>query len=275
MKFPAAIEKRSDPAVNWLRRVRDGEEKEFAFCEGVKLAEELVKSEVSIVGVFCSGAMEEFGRRFLERHRKPAPLSLLSEPVMTFVSDVKTPPGLIVIVKRPQPPREEALSGSGNPLFLVLHELQLPQNVGALFRTAEAAEVAEVILTKNTADPFSPKALRGSSGSVFRVPSKSQADFPTLLHEFFTKDIQTVAAMQDGEVRYDEWDWTRPTALVLGPEAAGFSPAQKKLFKTTVRIPMAGRVESLNVATAAAVCLFVAARQRHGWKAGGTHAAQR
>jgi tRNA G18 (ribose-2'-O)-methylase SpoU len=146
--------------------------------------------------------------------------------------------------------------------FLILIGAQLPQNVGAMLRTAEGAGVVEVWICEATTDPFGPKAVRGSSGSCFRVPVRVGMRLDQALERLQSAGITPVAATQNGTIDYDRFDWRKPAALVLGAEGTGFSTEQEALFTTKLRIPMAGKIESLNVATAAAVCLFEAARQR-------------
>ena len=259
--MPAArIEKRTDPAVRFLRRVRDGDEPERVFCEGHRLLEELLKSGWPPQEIYSTAGHVERVKQLLSRFsREGAPLRVLSEDVMAFVSSVDSAPGVIAVAKKR--PARPAPSG-GMPLVLVLHGLQLPQNVGAILRTAEAAGVSEIWTTRGTADPFGPKALRGSSGSAFRLPIRAAASLTEAASAISTSGAVIVGATQNGRLAYDRLDWTRPIALVLGSEGGGFSEADAALLTETAKIPMAGSVESLNVAGAAAVCLFEAARQR-------------
>lgn len=253
------IEKRSDPMIRHLRKVRDGEDHERVFCEGFRLVEELLKSGWPVQEAYATPETEDRARALLHKHGSPtAPLRLLSESVMAFVSSVETPPGLIAVAKKKRTPSTSPAA----PLIVVLHGLQLPQNVGALLRSAEAAGASEVWTTRSTADPFNPKALRGSSGSAFRLPIFAYTSLADVARDLKTRGVLLVAAHQDGAVPYDRVDWCAPTALAVGSEGAGFAGSDASLFDLTIRIPMAGAVESLNVANAASVCLFEAARQR-------------
>jgi tRNA G18 (ribose-2'-O)-methylase SpoU len=179
---------------------------------------------------------------------------------MEFVSDVKSPPGLVIICKRNQQTATE--SPTANPLILVLHGQQLPQNMGGMIRTAEGAGVTSIWVTQNTVDPLSAKSIRASSGSVFRMSLRRQKDLSDYVHALKKEKILVVAADQDGDIDYDGFDWSQPVALIMGAEGAGFADKEKEMFDRLVRIPMAGRLESLNVGVAAAICLFEAARQR-------------
>ena len=252
------VTKRSDPAVRRLRAVRDREWTDLVFCEGYRLIEEAIKSGWPVDALFATDETVPRARELLRTSKRGAPLTVLSADVMSFVSDVSTPPGLVALVTG----RAPAEKPRGVPLELVLSGLQLPQNVGALVRVAEAAGVSAIATTRTCADPWGPKALRGSAGSAFRVPIQTGAAFSELLDGFRSAGLAAVAATQNGTIDYDRFDWNRPAALAIGSEARGFTEEELARFDARLRIPMLGRVESLNAATAGAVCLFEAARQR-------------
>lgn len=256
------ILKRSDPIVRRLREARDRKNGSLVFCEGQKVVEELLRSSWETASLYCTKERHPTANKLLANAKKQVPLTVLSDDVMNFCSDVATPPGLIALAKPSRlfdHDRDRSLEGSLN---LVIHNVQLPQNVGALLRTAEAAGVDQVYLTDQAADPWGPKALRGSSGSIFRLAINPKRSLETVIAELRTKKIRCVAATQNGRLVYDNMDWTGGIALVMGSEGAGFTQKEIFVFDDTIKIPMKGRVESLNVSTAAAVCLFEAARQR-------------
>lgn len=257
------IEKRTDPTVLKLRHVRDGSDRSMVFCEGEKLIHDLFESSWRPMGLYCAPEFRETAKTLIARHKKQSlPIAVLSESVMKFCSDLVTPPGLIALAKPPIFEERRPLASASAPLLLILHGVQLPQNAGALIRTAEAAGVTEIITTPNTADVFGPKALRGSTGSAFRLPVRRGAIFSDLLIKLQGEKIRSIAATQNGKTAYDEFNWNQPVALIVGSEGAGFTDKEIQQFDETVAIPMKGRVESLNVGIAAAICLFEAARQR-------------
>ncbi len=257
------INKRSDPQVLLLRKVRDGKDRSMVFCEGEKLVAELFASDWRPRALFCTQSKTSLADRLI-RNSEPIPLTVLSDDVMSFCSDLTTPQGLIALAKPPEK-LFHTVPAQGAVLGLVIHGVQLPQNVGALLRTAEGAGVTEVFASASSADPWGPKALRGSSGSAFRVPVHRLSSLAAITEQLRSRGIKSIAATQHGKVSYDKVDWTRSVALVMGSEGAGFSENEIKMLDQTITIPMKGKVESLNVATAAAVCLFEASRQRgHG-----------
>ena len=256
------IDKRSDPAVRLLRHVRDGADRSRVFVEGGKSIREMIASGWVPAAIYCrpDTLSEATGLRV---PHPSIPLVTLSADVMRFVSDLSTPPGLIAIAKRRRSP--EPNPGAAR-LDLVLQGVQLPQNVGSLIRLAEAAGVAQVWVTQGTADPWGPKAVRGSAGSVFRVPVRAGLSLAETAKQLAAAGVALVGASARGSVDYDAFDWRAPAALAVGAEGSGFAPEDERNFSALIRIPMRGRAESLNVAAAAAVCLFEADRQR---RAGG------
>jgi TrmH family RNA methyltransferase len=257
-----AIDKRTHPTVNLLRTVRDGRDERHVFCEGAKLVEELLGSSWHVTGLYCVASKRSVAQALLKSSRRPGvSLSILSESVMAFCSDLDTPPGVIALALRPM--SSSATSGENtHPLDVVLHGVQLPQNVGAILRVAEAAGVNRIVSTETSADFYGPKTLRSSAGSAFRLTLKRAKTLSDALNDARKNKRAILAASQHGAVSYDEWDWAKPATLILGSEGRGFSEDDLSLATHTISIPMQGEVESLNVAITAAVCLFEAARQR-------------
>jgi TrmH family RNA methyltransferase len=151
---------------------------------------------------------------------------------------------------------------AANPLLVVLHQINNPVNVGAIIRTAEAAGAIGVITTRNTSDPFSPKSLRGAMGSAFRLPIWSGRTFEEVVGWCRERGIVTACADGEATTDYTDLDWTKATALMLGPESTGFTAEELMHADQSVKIPMQGLAESLNVSVAAGILLFEAARQR-------------
>jgi TrmH family RNA methyltransferase len=256
------IHKRSDPLARRIREVRDGRNTQLMMAEGPKIIEEALRSQAPFDTLVCDQTAMPRHEKLL---RKIDPgLSrtyLMKNNVMTFVSDLKSPPGILALIKRPSPHPLE-FSDHKPALILILHQLQLPQNVGGLIRTAEAAGVTQMILTGKTADPFGPKAIRGSSGSIFRMSIHHAAGITNIFKVLKKHKIPITGLTPKGKEQYTQINWKQPIALVLGSEGSGFELNVDKEIKTTVQIPMEGSVESLNVAAAGAICLYEAHRQR-------------
>ncbi len=237
------------------RRVRQREGR-FA-VEGTRLVEEAVRTGVDLALVFYTKAWAETPaavRLLPPLARARDGMWLVSEPVLAACAGTQTPQGVLVVVPFPiLQPRPG--------LILILDGLRDPGNLGTILRSAEAAGAGEVILAPGSVDLYNPKVVRGAMGAHFRL-SVSSLDWPAISGK--VSEHAVWLADMAGMVTYDAVDWTKPSMLILGGEAAGASEAALALSTGRVSIPMADGVESLNAAMAASVILFEAARQRRG-----------
>jgi RNA methyltransferase, TrmH family len=260
------ITSRDNSLLRQARAVRDGKIDELIYVEGLRLCEEAYRSRLAIEAVIVS---EELARKeraagvINELSQVSRRSASVSEKLLESISYTKTPQGIVVLAQRPEASEKRlAASLETNPLLVVLHQLNNPVNVGAILRTAEAAGATGVITTKNTSDPFSPKSLRGAMGSAFRLPIWSGPSYDEVIEWCRKHEIATVCADVEATNAYTEVDWTKPHAVLLGPESAGFTDGELERADKRVTIPMRGSAESLNVSVAAGILLFEAARQR-------------
>lgn len=259
------VSSRSNASVRRARAVRDGKERGFIFIEGVRLCEEATDAALDIETVFHTEQVEEDGRAsalLSSLAATGARLLAVTPDVLDFISDTKTAQGVVALALRPRADEASFAPLGGAPLVVVLHRLNNPSNAGAILRAAEAAGANGVISTRGTTDLLSPKSLRGSMGSAFRLPLWVGAEFDEALRWCAARGVATVATAADAPLKHTELDWTRPRAVVVGPEASGLSQAELAATDERVRVPMRPRVESLNAAVALGVILYEAARQR-------------
>jgi TrmH family RNA methyltransferase len=263
---PTHITSRDNSLLRRARAVRDGKISESIFVEGLRLCEEALASKLEIEAVISSdeiAAKDRAAQAIAELTRVAKTSVSVSEKLLESISFTKSPQGIIVLVGRPADDQESfSKRQAKSPLLVVLHEINNPVNVGAIVRAAEAAGATGVIATANTADPFSPKALRGAMGSAFRLPIWRGADYSNVISWCRSKQIRTIVADLSGSIGYSDVKWTQPSALILGRESTGLSSEETSSADQVVRIPMHGATESLNVAVAAGIILFEAARQR-------------
>jgi TrmH family RNA methyltransferase len=144
----------------------------------------------------------------------------------------------------------------------VLVEVQDPGNVGTVLRSAEASGATGAVLTTGTVDLYSPKVVRSSAGSLFHLPVARHLTAPEAIDALRLASWRVLAASSDGAASIHEEDLAGRVAVMFGNEARGLDPDVVALTDGTVRIPIHGRAESLNLAAAATVVLFEAARQR-------------
>lgn len=184
----------------------------------------------------------------------------LAPGVLERVADTVTPQPLLTVVRMPEA-RLEDLSPAAT-FVVVCADVRDPGNAGAVVRAADAAGADAVVCCLGTADPFNPKTVRASAGSVLHLPIVSGPEAPVALAALGRAGLRRVAAVAHGGIPHTEADLAAPVALVLGNEASGLAPAVGAEIDEEVTIPLGGRAESLNVSLAAAVLCFEARRQR-------------
>lgn len=190
----------------------------------------------------------------------PGQTFVVKEDVFLSMTDTKTPQGVLMVLSQPSWPKEGFFEKGGTYLFL--ETVQDPGNLGTIFRTAEAAGAAGVIMNRECADLFSPKTIRSTMGSIFRQPFLIVSDFPAVLEEAKKAGVRLLAGDLKGKGEYYEEELKGSIGFLIGNEGQGLSAEAKEAADVRVRIPMEGRVDSLNAAVAAAVLLFEAKRQR-------------
>ena len=183
----------------------------------------------------------------------------VTDRVMDALAPVRSPSGVVSLAERPAVAASSLLSPA--PALVVAGiGVQDPGNVGALIRSADAGGATGVLLDQDSADPWGWKALRASMGSAFRVPVVRETQALARLALWRSQGIRIAAADPHEGSRIYDADLVRPLVLVLGAEGAGLSPAILQHADCRLRIPMRPRVESLNVAVAAALLVYEAAR---------------
>ncbi len=186
---------------------------------------------------------------------------LVSDDVMKTMSDTLTPQGILAVIVQPSYSLDEILNRKPAQL-LVLEHIQDPGNLGTMFRTAEGAGTSAILMTRDTVDLFSPKVIRSTMGSIYRMPFLVVDDLAQTIHLLQEDGIQFFAAHLKGETNYDLMDYQGPTAFLIGNEGNGLSDEIAKCADKYIRIPMGGQLESLNAAMAAGILMYEAARQR-------------
>ena len=261
------ITSRDNPKLKFARKVREGRERGFIFIEGLRLAEEVLRSEIEISEVFFTGEFAETvrGKTLLET-ANTSNFSEVSDNLFHSLADTKNSQGIIVICAKPSTIKENieaTLSASKQkfPLLVLLHETNNPSNLGAILRTSEAVGVSGVILTKNSADVFAPKALRSAMGASLRIPLWTNADFFEVLEWAREHELVSVCADVNSAKSYTEIDWQKPRLVVFGSEAHGLSAKEREKVDESLIIPMENKVESLNLAVSCGVILYEAKRQ--------------
>ncbi|HMM21168.1 MAG TPA: RNA methyltransferase [Selenomonadales bacterium] len=235
--------------------------------EGVRSAEELVASDWQTeVCLFTEAAASQARVRSLltllaEKHCRTVPVT---DAVFNRITDTEKPQGIMLVARQRRWGLADLLSPSGgaSPLLVVLDGIQDPGNVGTVIRTADAAGATGVLLLKNCADPFSGKTVRSTMGSLFHLPIASDVSRDEFLSAIALQPVNLAVTSLEAATPYHQADLAGATAVVFGNEGQGVGPELIAAADCRLIIPLYGRAESLNVAVAAGVVLYEAARQR-------------
>ena len=236
-----------NPKVTAWKSLKDRKGRRETGCflvEGRKMVEEALKSAFPVEAVLV-----EDGRQAEFALPTGIPVYTMPPHVLAAVCDTKTPQGIAAILKI----TENACRGSR---FVALDGVQDPGNVGTIIRTADAAGFDGVFLSGQCADVFSPKVLRATMGSIFRMGIRVTEDLPVLLGQMTAEGVSVISSQLDGTPFYQHAPLAERFVLVIGSEGNGVTDEVKALATHRVRLPMRGGAESLNAAVAAGIMMY-------------------
>lgn len=258
------ITSRQHAFVTRCRAAARGDHEGEMLLDGVHLVAEALAAGVTVTAaaVTLAARQDPEVAALWQRLSAATTLFTASEAVMEAASPVRAPTGITALAVPPA--TDPDLVYAASPALVIgVAGVQDPGNVGAIIRSAEAAGATGAALTAGCANPFGWKALRGAMGSAFRLPIDNRGARPgDLVRVARSRGLQCLAADARGDADLYATDLTGPCLVLLGGEGAGLPDDVLALADRCVRIPMAPRVESLNVAVAAGVILFEAGRQR-------------
>ncbi|MGA8543641.1 MAG: RNA methyltransferase [Mycobacterium sp.] len=188
-----------------------------------------------------------------------AAVNLITERAAKALSDTVTPAGLVAVCEQPSLSLDDVLTDAPR-LVAVGVEIGEPGNAGTLIRIADAMGAAAVVFGGHSVDPYNGKCLRASAGSIFAVPVVVAPDVGAAVSALQASGLRVLATTVDGELSLDDVELAAPTAWLFGAESHGLSPQLAQQADIRVAIPMSGGAQSLNVAAAAAICLYQSAR---------------
>lgn len=236
-----------NPRVTAWRSLKEkkGRDEQNAFLvEGVRMVREALSSSFPVLAILLrEGFQPDFALP------ESAAVYLLPENVFRSVCDTKTPQGIAAVLERRT---REALG----PRLLALDCVQDPGNVGTMIRSADAAGFDGVILGPDCADLFSPKVLRSTMGSIFRLGFSFPASLAESLYQYRNSGYSVISSQLDGDSFYDRKNVSDSLILIIGNEGNGISDAVKSCATHHLRLPMRGGAESLNAAVAAGIMMY-------------------
>lgn len=245
------------------QKARARNEQDIFVAEGVKMFAEAPVERISKV-YLAKRAEDELRSTYGEKLNR-LPVESVADDIFDKMCDTKTPQGILCLVRQFHYTIDTILAAvnrNKNMLFIVLEDIQDPGNLGTVFRTGEGAGVDGIIMSSRTVDVYNPKTIRSTMGSVYRVPFLYTDDLCGTIRTLKEHDISVYAAHLGGVKYYDEYDYRRGTAFLVGNEANGLKEETAGCADDMLKIPMEGSVESLNAAVASSILLYEAYRQR-------------
>ena len=260
----------SNPRIkNLIQLQKKGKARREQQCfvvEGLKMVLEAPTERLKAIYMSENFSRGEEQRQAVEKKAAASGcfLEILSDKVFKEASDTMTPQGVMAVVSMVSFDWQQlALQKSdGKRMILILESLQDPGNLGTILRTGEGAGIDGIILNRTSVDPYMPKVIRSTMGSIYRVPVAVAEDMEVVVSRLKESGTRVYAAHLKGEKSYCEQDYLTDTCFMIGNEANGLSDALADMATDYIRIPMAGQVESLNAGVAAALLMYEAKRQR-------------
>ncbi|MCM1157353.1 MAG: RNA methyltransferase [Bacteroidales bacterium] len=240
--------------IKCRKSARERRKQDVFLVEGIRMFSELpgeLRLETFVTETFYDNHRELFNGIVFE---------LVAEHVMEAMADTKTPQGVVCLARQQHYSAEEVCSGD-NPLVIALENIQDPGNLGSIIRTAEGAGVTGILMSEDTVDVYNPKVVRATMGSIFRLPFTYVRNMVQYIVTCNKNKFKSYSAHLDGESFYD-YNYTVPTIFCIGNEGKGLSQELSDTTTQKIKIPMMGKVESLNAATASTVLMYEAMRQR-------------
>ena len=240
-----------------IKKGKARNEKGLFVVEGIKMFEEAPPSRIKDIYV-----SESFFNNYADKGRITSlNYEILKDEVFNYVSDTKTPQGVMCLVDQYNYTFEEIVNVE-NPLLVLADDIKDPGNLGTIIRTAEGAGVNGIIISRQSVDIYNPKTVRSTMGSLYRMPFLYVPDLKEVLQELKKKNICCYAAHLKGSHNYYEEDYRKPAAFLIGNEGNGLSDSLAEEADTYIKIPMSGQLESLNASVAAAILMYEVKRQR-------------
>ena len=252
--------------IKALHHRKNRDEEEQFFVEGAKVTQEALDQKVDILSiVICEDILGRIngGKDILTNLNKCGiPISRVAADIFGDISDMEAPQGILMVIRKERNSIENFVFNT-NGIYIMLDGIQDPGNVGTIVRTADAIGADGVILSKGCADFYSPKTLRASMGSVFRVKLLEKVSLVETTQVMKEKGFMIAAASLQAEQCHFDVAYNGGVALVIGSESNGVSGEMLELADKVVKIPMKGGTESLNASVAAGVLMYEVFRYKY------------
>ena len=239
-----------------IKNIKKLKEKKYRLdsyiVEGIKMVKEAISEnqEIALIAI-----REDFKIDF---DTKKIKIVTISNKIFNDISDVKTPQGILAVIKKNQNNQIE----TNSDYILALDSLQDPGNMGTIIRTADSANINQIIINKTTVDPYSPKVIRSTMGAIYRTNIIEVEDLKATLKEMKLKGFQIITTDLKATQSIYDINYNNKTVVVIGNEANGVSQEILQTADKQVIIPMLGKTESLNASIAASIMIYEYVRQK-------------
>ena len=231
--------------------------------EGIKIIEEAIENSYPIKEIVYTDKLltSKDGPEFFETIKNIKDLIYVSENVFKEISDTENPQGVLAIARFSFSDLDK-LKEKESPSLIFLDRLQDPGNMGTIIRSADAFNIDGIIITDGSVDPYNPKVVRATMGSIFRLPIYYIEDSLRGLNILKDHGIKVYSTSLEESLPIYEVDYNNGFILVIGNESTGVSDEIYSLSDKLIRIPMPGKAESLNAGVAASIVMYEAMKQR-------------
>ena len=245
--------------IELRKRSKARDEAGLFVVEGVRMVSEIPLNRTERLYVAESFAKDPANKKFLAKYPR---YEMVTDPVFSAMADTQTPQGVLALIRQYAYTIDDIIAAEGPAHLMILESLQDPGNLGTILRAGEGAGMTGMIMSKDTVDIYNPKVIRSTMGSVFRVPFLYTDDLEETIRAVKKRGVRLFAAHLEGARNYEQEDYNGPVGFLIGNEGNGLTDVTAKAADAWVKIPMAGKVESLNAAVAASILMFETARQR-------------
>lgn len=256
------ITSKENEQIKQIRKLKDKkyrDEMGLYIVEGIKTVNEAIAEEADIQTIVISddsNEQEELKKKMLYEVAKYN-IIYVSEKVFEFISEVMHPQGILAVIKK----KAEAEINYNEDLIVFLDNIQDPGNLGTIIRTVDSIGLSQILLSKGTVDPYSPKVVRSTMSGIFRVNEIEIEDTIHTLKEMKKHGYRIVATSLETNKNIYDISYNK-TVIIIGNEANGVSKEVLEIADEKIKIPMIGKTESLNASVATGIVLYEAVRQK-------------
>ena len=255
------ITSKDNEIIKHIKKLKDKKERDISgefIVEGIKMLEEAINEGADIkTVVVCDDCLgnSKIATDLLYEIAKEN-IIYVPEKIFKLISDVKTPQGILAIIKK----NDENKIKYDDNLFLILDNIQDPGNLGTIIRTADSINLKQIIVPVGSADCYNPKVVRSSMGAIFRVRVIEVQNLANTIKEMKKNNVKILATDLRTDKSIYDVEYNK-SAIVIGNEANGVSEEVLALADERIKIPMEGKTESLNAAVATGIILYNAVRK--------------